>query len=120
MKYRIGFVSNSSSQSFIIRGTRIKKADLYKTMGVNTYDDLWSAFRGISLRVEDTRDFFDGEETDDCVVGADLGGLDDGIICEIPATYDDTSLIAELNKIGVKVTPDQLSTFVQFISNDNY
>ena len=119
MKIRNGFVSNSSSSSFIIRGIRIKKDAVAKAFGVDSFDKIpWNRNDGIVI--EDTRDYFDGEETDDCIVGIDLGDLEDGVVKEIPNTHD-PDIIKKLNSIGIFApNHNSLSTFVQYISNDNY
>lgn len=118
MKIRQGFVSNSSSQSFIVRGIRVKKDIVVKTFNAKDFDSI--RYRTDNIVIEDTRDFFDGEQTDDCIVGISMGDLEDGVVMEIPNS-DDGKLIEILRTAGfADIQTGQLSTFVQYISNDNY
>jgi hypothetical protein len=122
MKTRNGFVSNSSSSSFIIRGIRIKKDELAKIFNVESWEDIPYDKRK-NIKIKDTQNVFDREEqTDDCVVGMDLGDLEDGGIVEIPDSGDiDFSVRGALLDAGFNIEKiNTLSTFVQYISNDNY
>jgi hypothetical protein len=118
MKIRTGFVSNSSSQSFLVRGIRVKKDIAAKAFGVDSFEKI--PYKPNGLVIEDTRDYFDGAETDDCIVGIDMGDLEDGVVLEIPNTNDD-EVVKKLTAAGIPVfSNNDLSTFVQYISNDNY
>jgi hypothetical protein len=140
MKQRNGFVSNSSSQSFIVRGIKIdyKKLPEKILKGLDTdtdaegdaeangekvdraYDiDTYLENKRTGLRCESTRDFFDGEVKDEVIIGMPMGDLEDGVVFEVKETKDlDEKVIVRLKKIGVEA--NTLSTFVQYISNDNY
>ena len=73
-----------------------------------------------SLMCYDTRDFFDGKKTDDCIVGQYICDMGDGIICEVPS-YNDDEIKNKISKeLGISIDEIKLSTFVQFVSNDNY
>lgn len=126
MKTRQGFVSNSSSSSFVVRGFLIKKKKLAKALGIELTED-WDGLRvevekrtKNFLTVEDTRDYFDGAETDDCVVGKESGELNDGVVAELdePTEQSDIEIVEKAASIGIEA--GKLRTYVQFIGNDNY
>ena len=125
MKFRVGFVSNSSSSSFILRGIRISEAELESLWNLKTIDangkevvlDSWIKARDFGLDIESTRDYFDGEETGEVVVGVDFGGLEDGCVMELDQP-DDEVVKQLLAKSGI--IAEKLSTFAQYVSNDNY
>jgi hypothetical protein len=124
MKIRNSFVSNSSSSSFVVRGI-MTTAEALQALGVpiDGEDDAWSIQKhlekthGIKMAVETTRYYFGGDPTGEFIIGKNIADLDDGCVTELPET-DDTSIMKDLRKIGISV--DKLSTFVQFVSNDNY
>jgi hypothetical protein len=131
MKLRTGFVSNSSSQSFVIRGGVFKISEAMGNLGItdvdNELDDGWSAIYGklsrlkSPLKVESNRDFFDGEDTGEVIIGMELCKLSDGVVEEVPDDlYEiDNTIRSEMAKVGLLV-PMKLKTYIQYISNDNY
>lgn len=114
MKVRTGFVSNSSSQSFIIRGIEINKKTLAKLWGITKEDIVASAKDNNSIEdekelvqsnldralmdelsdnkykldVSDVSNVFDNDcSSDTCLVGEELdknGDWEDGEIFKIP------------------------------------
>lgn len=98
MKIRTGFVSNSSSQSFLIRGVEITEKKLAEALGLDPtlFDEdrsivdeplPRSLFGQQLLSVESTRYYFDhGDYTGKVIVGKDLGKLNDGKFKKITRT----------------------------------
>jgi len=125
MKIRTGFVSNSSSSSFVLRGVKMKISALAKifnedTAQDNLFDKLYDHF-GYSgaVKLESTRQYFDGEDcnTADVIVGVKLITLEDGEVTELKDPNDVKTKEKIEKKIG-KVS--KLKTYIQYVSNDNY
>jgi hypothetical protein len=124
MKIRNGFVSNSSSSSFVIRGIKITEEELQKIgIPMKNKDDIWGIRNylqttyGIKMSVETTRYYFGGDPTGEFIIGKEIGELGDGVVSEIP-DCNDGDIIEDLKKAGILV--NKLSTFIQYVSNDNY
>jgi len=131
MKVRQGFVSNSSSSSFIIRGAEISMEEVAKSLEITCedkremYDEidskLWKKIKGHKLVFERNADFFSDEIGDSLIIGESLGHIEDGEVFKVPSgsTEKDKEIINKIKQaldVGVK----ELSTYFQYISNDNY
>ena len=127
MKSRTGFVSNSSSSSFLLRGIKISEEELNKLLGTDIEDEgeaYWEFGevlhkKGVDLDTNETRYYFGGDPTHEILIGESLEDPDDGCVIEIKDNPEiDEKIRNELAKIGIK--EPTLSTFFQYISNDNY
>ena len=119
MKIRNGFVSNSSSSSFVIRGVTVK----LETLGVESEDELYKLIsqKRSKIKYESNRYYFGGEQTGEIILGYDVLNPDDGTVSEISDSKlveKDALIKEELAKFGIEVK--ELSTFFQYVSNDNY
>uniref|UniRef100_A0A6M3KYM1 Uncharacterized protein n=1 Tax=viral metagenome TaxID=1070528 RepID=A0A6M3KYM1_9ZZZZ len=144
MKIRNGFVSNSSSSSYIIRGVKLNADEVSKIIGEeaiakemypddydNTEDCRLSAIENALYHL--TRDKIDSHRMnyfyydqidndpnkDKFVIGEEAGELSDGEWGEIPE-WDDNRILGKLAKVGINATSGDLKTFAYYLSNDNY
>lgn len=128
MKIRQGFVSNSSSSSYIIRGVVITEeeaialsksgkelSDGYDLR--DAMDDMFPFYSAITAF--ERRNCFEGDDETGYIVGKSLGSLDDGSFTEIRdfSEDEDAELLTTLSELGVFGT---LRTYVKMVSNDNY
>jgi hypothetical protein len=139
MKVRNGFVSNSSSSSFVIRGIKMKETELAKILKIEIKeyteedeengDDLYSELDtkfGYSgpVQLESTKNYFDrceeeGEGEGEVIVGVSIAELEDGSVTELPEK-DDAKIKAKIEKKLKTKIDKPLKTYIQFVSNDNY
>lgn len=125
MKTRSGFVSNSSSQSFIIRGVEVDLQTVAEYLEINTseeglFDRVWDRLRG-TLEIATTRDYFantnDSNDDYPAIIGVSLGEMGDGVVFQIPIP-DDTKIRKQIEEAIGEV--GELNTYVQYVSNDNW
>jgi len=128
MKVRNGFVSNSSSSSFIINGVKLSNEEYGKKF-YNDYSDeeqddsklTGTELNDIGLTTEADRFYSSSDEPNGFVVGVDAGGLEDGVVEEFELTEDDKQVVVDrLMKVGIEIKIEDVKTYIQFISNDNY
>lgn len=132
MKIREGFVSNSSSSSFILRGIKLKSEDIIKTLKITPeeledvdQDEEYEVFEFLSERLEDfdievDGNYFGGKDYSTLIVGKSIGSLDDGEVEELTELTEEENkaLVDKFEALGF--TDINLKTYIQMVSNDNY
>jgi len=130
MKIREGFVSNSSSSSFILRGTKLSTEDIIKTLNIqqeelDDFDDEYERYEFLDgklegFSVETNGNYFGDRDYETLIVGESLGRLEDGEAVELKeyTPEDNQKLIEKFEALGFKDV--KLKTFVQMVSNDNF
>jgi len=130
MKIRTGFVSNSSSSSFIIRGMKIKSADIINKFNISKEDiddckeDEYEIFDLLRSKLDDFSvepdgNYFGERDYTTLIVGKSLGSLEDGDVVELKdqTLEQDQCILDNFEKYGFT---GKLKTYIQTISNDNY
>lgn len=136
MKTRTGFVSNSSSSSFIIRGMMLSAQEIIDTLNLqdeierekesgymltdyNLYYFLAKKFEGNGFSVENSGNYFGSKDWKHLVIGQSRGYLEDGEVMEFEdlSPEEDAEILNKFKSLGFDGT---LKTYIQMISNDNY
>ena len=96
MKIRNGFVSNSSSSSFIIRGMKLSKDEIIEKLNVSDeaknmseYDFPYFIQKKFNFSVEPDGNYFGGQDYNNFIVGKSIGYLEDGEAVELPDRTDE-------------------------------
>lgn len=134
MKIRNGFVSNSSSSSFIIRGLKLNQDELIKALNISQ-DDIdecdddyeisellgskLSDILGKDISIEPTGNYFGNQDYSTLIVGESIGRLNDGAATELKEYTEEENqkLLEKFETLGFTGI---LKTYVQMVSNDNY
>lgn len=139
MKIRHGFVSNSSSSSFVFRGIKVPFKTFLKTfdIDVENYDeetnsDCFEDFLSDEMKkklpksskLEVVSTAYTGQYLEDSteytkspvIIGYSLKDMDEGAYEEVPelSLEKEQKLINELLELPLKLNMDNLKTFVKF------
>ena len=122
MKVRNGFVSNSSSSSFVVRGVKISKQKLAEALGLEELDDTYDIFKK-PLITRNAGNYFTSDKDAYLIVGKKLMELDDGEVVAIKE-YTEAQDI-ELKQLIDAATHgniqlEDIKTYIQYVSNDNF
>jgi len=149
MKIRQGFVSNSSSSSFIIRGIKVNMNDYLKALIAigdipdpgftpqewkdphKVFDEIFMALpypvksiKKLGLNTQEDKFYFDenNDPVKEIIIGKDRGDLDDGVIGVIPDNdpQEDLDIENKIKSLNIPIPKNEvIQTYAQFVSNDN-
>jgi hypothetical protein len=131
MKIRSGFVSNSSSSSFVLYGYLLPGKELAEFLGQEWDDgDDWyslndslkdGGYKVGNVRVEPARCFFDrSDHSNDVIIGYKVADLNDGVPEDIDIEDVIKKYRLKIQREYGKLTDEVPKLWVQYISNDNF
>ena len=114
MKTRNGFVSNSSSSSFIIRGVLVSKEECIKLFGTADKYEI-EMCDGLTVRSEVSGEW--GDDDSGLIFGKSWGGLNEGAATEIkePDEKIDEEIRTKLKAVGIE---GEIKTYASFLGRD--
>jgi len=119
MKIRNGFVSNSSSSSFIINGVKITNEEAENINNKFSWRDLYD----MNIKLEQNRNYFCGEDPDGYIIGVSDQGLDDGNVLELKLLTEERKqeIVNKITEdLNMQIDVENMKTYIQYISNNNY
>lgn len=93
--------------------------DLKNVAGIDPDGAYWQLLKdkNVNVCIQKTYNYFNREKTDDVIIGRSFGS-EDGDVTEFPDDKErDDKILLDLEKLGIK--GHKLSTFFQYVSNDN-
>jgi len=130
MKVRNGFVSNSSSSSFVLRGAKFSVSQILEALNMSKDElvelddgyDIYEFFEEKleSFAVEVDGNFFGGQDYNTFIIGESIGSLEDGDVTELKeyTQEENEQLLKKFEEAGFNDV--SLRTYAQMVSNDNY